>query len=227
MYASSHPFRKKSARLDGKMKIKSGLALLSLILLSGCSVGKYEYSQEALKRVDMNFVGVPTILGIGALGTSIPVTSEYSLTAAHVAKFTVHKVKAYHPYCDLAIIHHKNNIKDLPDFRATKIGDSVRMYGYSFFTAMPVESSGVNLATTGITNSWNKQPCEAMASNAGVVQGMSGGGVYHGDDSIGGVIVGYTNAVKNTATQETKLKDVSLYIPYQVFEEWLQESIAS
>lgn len=206
------------------MNIKISLAALSLLLLSGCSVGSYSYSQEALKRVDMNFVGIPTILGAGALGTSIPITPEYSLTAGHVAKFTVHKVKAYHPYCDLAIIHHKNDLKSLPDFRATKVGESVRMYGYSFFTAMPVESSGVNLATTGITNSWNKKPCVAMASNAGVIQGMSGGGVYHSDDSIGGVIVGYSSAVKNTATQETKLKDVSLYIPYQVFQDWLVES---
>ncbi|MEJ4044385.1 serine protease [Erwinia sp. SLM-02] len=209
------------------MDIKKCLLVLSMLALTGCSVGSYSYSREAMKRVDMNFVGIPTILGAGALGTSIPITPEYSLTAGHVARWTMHRVKAYHPYCDLAIIHHKNNLKKLPVFRTTKVGEPVRMYGYSFFSAMPVESSGTNLAMTGIRNGWNKKPCVAMASNAGAVQGMSGGAVYHSDDSIGGVLVGYTSEVKNTATQETKLKNVSLYIPYQVFQTWLEVSTAS
>ncbi len=206
------------------MYIKKCLLALSLLASTGCSVGNYNYSREAMKRVDMNFVGIPTILGAGALGTSIPLTPEYSLTAAHVARWTVHKVKAYHPYCDLAIIHHKNNMKEIPVFRTTKIGEQVKMYGYSFFTAMPVESSGNNLTTTAIHNDWNKSPCVAMASNAGAVQGMSGGAVYHDDNSIGGVLVAYSNKIIDTATQETKFRDVSLYIPYQSFQEWLEET---
>lgn len=102
------------------------LPALAVLMLTGCSVGKYEYSSEAMKRVDMNFTGIPTILGIGALGTSIPITPEYSLTAAHVAKLSVEKVKAYHPYCDLAIIYHKNDLKSLPKFRNGEIGDPVK-----------------------------------------------------------------------------------------------------
>lgn len=193
-------------------------------MLSGCSVGKYEYSSEALKRVDMNFTGIPTVLGIGALGTSIPLTPEYSLTAAHVAKLSVQRVKAYHPYCDLAIIYHKNDIKTLPKFRNGEIGEPVKMYGYSFITAMPVESSGVNLALTGIRNEWNKRPCVAMVSNAGVVKGMSGGAVYNKDDTISGVIVGFTNEIKRHKNTAVPLKDVSLYIPYKNFKEWLIKS---
>ncbi|MFG1172424.1 serine protease [Erwiniaceae bacterium CAU 1747] len=206
------------------MAFKKCLLALSLLALSGCSVGSYSYSREAMKRVDMNFVGIPTVLGVGALGTSIPVTPEYSLTAAHVARWTMHRVKAYHPYCDLAIIHHKNNMKNMPTFRTTKVGEPVRIYGYSFFSAMPVESAGSNLTITAIRNGWNKKPCVAMASNAGAVQGMSGGAVYNSDDSIGGVLVGYSSEVNNTATREVKFRDVSLYIPYQVFQQWLEDS---
>ncbi|MDW8846291.1 lipoprotein [Erwinia sp. MMLR14_017] len=206
------------------MKKIAILPALAALMLSGCSVGKYEYSSEAMKRVDMNFTGIPTILGIGALGTSIPLTPEYSLTAAHVAKLSVQRVKAYHPYCDLAIIYHKNDIKTLPKFRNGDIGEPVKMYGYSFITAMPVESSGVNLALTGIRNEWNKRPCVAMVSNAGVVKGMSGGAVYNKDDTIGGVIVGFTNEIKRHKNTAVPLKDVSLYIPYNDFKEWLSKS---
>lgn len=209
------------------MKINALLAATAMLLLSGCSVGKYEYSREAMKRVDMNFTGIPTILGLGTLGTSIPLTPEYSLTAAHVAKYSVQRVKAWHPYCDLAVVYHKNEMKTLPVFRPSRVGDSVKMYGYSFISAMPVASSGVNLARTAIRNSWNKAPCMAMASNAGVVQGMSGGAVYNADDTIGGVIIGYSKAIKNQRSNKVILKDVSLYLPYADFKDWLDAAIAS
>ncbi|WP_034919178.1 MULTISPECIES: trypsin-like peptidase domain-containing protein [Erwinia] len=205
-----------------KNKLFSALALLTL---TGCSVGKYQYSSEAMNRVDMNFTGIPTILGIGTLGSSIPLTADYSLTAAHVARYSVQRVKAYHPYCDLAIIYHKNDLKSLPKFREGAIGEPVKMYGYSFISAMPVESSGVNLALTGIRNDWNKRPCVAMASNAGVVKGMSGGAVYNNDDTIGGVIVGFSTEIRQHKASPAPLKDVSLYIPYRDFKSWLNKSI--
>lgn len=80
-------------------------------LLTGCT-GHTEYSKEAFKRTDLHFIGVPTILGVGMTGSSVPVTPEYSLTAAHVAKFMLYRVKSYHPTCDLALIYHKNNEKN-------------------------------------------------------------------------------------------------------------------
>lgn len=195
------------------------------LALSGCSVGQTEYSRRAMQHVDMSVTGIPTILGLGTLGSSIPLTPEYSLTAAHVAKYAVQRVKAYHPYCDLAIIYHKNDAKTLAKFRNSDIGDPIKMYGYSFISALPVESTGTNLARTAIRNNWNKSPCMAMASNAGVVQGMSGGGVYNRDETLGGVIVGYSDAIKNGRSGKIILKDVSLYIPYRDFKDWLQTNI--
>lgn len=56
----------------------------------------------------------------------------------------------------------------------------------------------MNLALTGIGNEWNKRSCVAMAYNAGVVKGMSGGAVYNHDDSISGVIVGFSKRVNVT-----------------------------
>jgi hypothetical protein len=198
---------------------------LAALALSGCSVGHTEYSRTALQHVDMSVTGIPTVLGLGILGTTIPLTPEYSLTAAHVAKTAVQRVKAYHPYCDVAIIYHKNSPDTLAKFRSSAVGEPIKMYGYSFISAMPVGSSGVNLARTAINNRWNKKPCMAMASDAGVVQGMSGGAVYNADQTISGVIVGFSHEIANVRSKKVILKDVSLYIPYGDFKRWLEANI--
>ncbi|AXF76791.1 serine protease [Erwinia tracheiphila] len=203
------------------------VTLFSLMLM-GCSIGHYEYSKEAEKRVDMTVTGIPTILGAGTLGTTIPLTSEYSLTAAHVAKFSLYRVKSRHPLCDLAVIYHHNPNITVPHFRNGRIGDKINMYGYSFISAMPVASSGTNLVNTGLKNDWNKLGCVVVASDAGVVQGMSGGAVYNAsDDAIAGVIVGYSSRINDMKTGKTLYKDTSLYIPYASFREWLDSAIKS
>lgn len=207
--------------------MRIALCLLALCL-TGCSVGKYQYSSEAEQRVDMTVTGIPTVLGLGTLGTTIPLTPDYSLTAAHVAKYSLYKVKSYHPECDLAVVYHKNSNLQPPHFRNGLIGDKVNLYGYSFISAMPVASSGTNLINTGLKNSWNKVSCVVVASDAGVVQGMSGGAVYNAsDDSIGGVIVGYSKRINDIKSGKTLYKNVSLYIPYARFKEWLNDAVKS
>ncbi|MCP2230386.1 MULTISPECIES: trypsin-like peptidase domain-containing protein [Erwinia] len=207
--------------------MRIALCLLALCL-TGCSVGKYQYSSEAEERVDMTVTGIPTVLGLGTLGTTIPLTPDYSLTAAHVAKYSLYKVKSYHPECDLAVVYHKNSNLQPPHFRNGLIGDKVNLYGYSFISAMPVASSGTNLINTGLKNSWNKVSCVVVASDAGVVQGMSGGAVYNAsDDSIGGVIVGYSKRINDIKSGKTLYKNVSLYIPFARFKEWLNDAVKS
>ncbi|WP_158783961.1 serine protease [Pantoea sp. BAV 3049] len=207
--------------------MRCAICLLAL-MLAGCSVGKYEYSREAEKRVDMTVTGIPTVLGIGTLGTTIPLTSEYSLTAAHVAKFSLYRVKSWHPECDLAVVYHHNDNFQPPHFRNGHIGDKINLYGYSFISAMPVASTGTNLVNTGLKNEWNKLSCVVVASDAGVVKGMSGGAVYNAsDDSVGGVIVGYSNRINDLKTGKTLYKDVSLYVPYARFKEWLDAAVKS
>ncbi|MCX2191835.1 serine protease [Pantoea agglomerans] len=205
------------------------LIALMVFGLTGCSVGHYEYSKEAEKRVDMTVTGIPTVLGLGTLGTTIPLTPEYSLTAAHVAKFSLYRVKAWHPQCDLAVVYHKNSEMNLPpNFRNSHIGDQVNLYGYSFISAMPVSSSGQNLINTTLANSWNKSDCVVVAANAGVVKGMSGGAVYNAsDDTLAGVIIGYSNNINDNVSGKTLYKNVALYVPYARFHTWLDQAIKS
>lgn len=208
--------------------MRKSFALL-VLSLTGCSVGHYEYSKEAQKRVDMTVTGIPTVLGLGTLGTTIPLTADYSLTAAHVAKFSLYKVKAWHPECDLAIVYHKNEEKNLPPrFRNGFMGDRINLYGYSFYTAMPVSSSGKNLANSSLKNSWNKQGCVVVAADAGVVQGMSGGAVYNAsDDTLAGVIVGYSAKINDKKSGKTLYKNTALYVPYSQFSDWLTAATKS
>ncbi|WHS99570.1 MAG: hypothetical protein LZT29_02580 [Pantoea stewartii] len=205
------------------------LTLLLVLGLTGCSVGHYEYSKEAEKRVDMTVTGIPTIMGLGTLGTTIPLTPDYSLTAAHVAKYSLYRVKAWHPECDLAVVYHKNSEANLPPaFRNSHIGDKVNLYGYSFISAMPVSSTGQNLVNTTLANDWNKANCVVVAANAGVVKGMSGGAVYNAsDDTLAGVIVGYSQRINDNHSGKTLYKDVALYVPYSRFQHWLDNAVKS
>jgi len=205
------------------------LIVLMVIGLTGCSVGHYEYSREAEKRVDMTVTGIPTVLGLGTLGTTIPLTPDYSLTAAHVAKYSLYRVKAWHPECDLAVVYHKNSEANLPPpFRNSHIGDKVNLYGYSFISAMPVSSTGTNLVNTTLANDWNKANCVVVAANAGVVKGMSGGAVYNAsDDTLAGLIVGYSQRINDNQSGKTLYKDVALYVPYSRFQTWLDNAVKS
>lgn len=203
------------------------LSVLSVFLLSACSVGEYGYDKAALNKTDMNFVGIPTILGAGALGSSVPITSEYSLTVAHVARYMMYKVKAYHPTCDLALIYNKNTEKSYPEFRNTMIGEQVKMYGYSYFSAMPVSSKGQTLSNTQVVSKWNKAPCVLVATSAGAVQGMSGGAVYNEkDNTLAGIVQGYASSLKDINNPEKDMfRNVSFYVPYSQFKDWLNEEV--
>ncbi|MGV3346624.1 serine protease [Enterobacteriaceae bacterium LUAb1] len=195
--------------------------------LSGCSVGKYEYSKEAEKRVDMTFTGIPTIMGFGTLGTTIPLTEQFSLTAAHVARYSTYKIKARHPDCDLAVVYHKNpGLIHSPHFRNSHIGEQVNLYGYSFISALPVSSHGTNLINTRMNNHWNTADCILVATNAGVVQGMSGGAVYNAsDDTLSGVIVGFSDEISDNTSGQKLYQNSALYVPYARFQAWLKRVI--
>ncbi|MEG8737926.1 serine protease [Klebsiella pneumoniae] len=194
-------------------------------LLTGC-VGHTEYSKEAYKRTDLQFVGIPTILGLGMTGSSVPVTPEYSLTAAHVAKFMLYRVKSYHPTCDLALIYHKNNEKSYPVFRNSDVGEDISMYGHSFITALPVESNGKVLIDTKTESVWNKGDCLLSATSAGVVAGMSGGAVYNKkDNTLSGIVQG--SAKKIIVDNKVLYRDTSLFVPYIRFESWLKNELSN
>lgn len=189
------------------------IIILSLFFLSSCSaVGHYRVDQTAEKKADIHFVGIPILAG--AIGSSFPITAKYSLTAGHVAKIMMVRVKAYNPLCDVALIYHDNTGRTLPTVAAAKQGEKMQLYGYNAYTAMPTSSSGA-LQAFGW---WGKphQSCLIGLSDAGGVQGMSGGPVYGDDGAIIGVF---------TATHAKR--DQTMFVPYQEIAAWVDKETRS
>lgn len=192
---------------------------LIVMLLTGCSAGNnIEYSKEAFNKSDLTFIGIPTILGLGASGTRFAITPHYSLTAKHVAKYTTDKVVAYHPDCDIALIKSDNTDKIMPYLSSTGVGEKVENYGYSFFTIMPVSSHGEVKSYMKLSSDENSLKCPTLYSDMGARVGMSGGPVYSNEK-----IVGITISYQTSFEQEGKTVQApgALFVPFQNFKQWL------
>ncbi len=179
-----------------------GLALIASTTLTGCSVGKPQYSSETLEKATLHFVGLPGLLG--AVGTSSPVSGSYSLTAAHVARIMPQlDVVAYHPACDIALIRTRNRHE--PSLSRAVLGQPVDVYGYSARTSLPQTGHG-KIATVQRSNG-----CKMFTTTAGAVQGMSGGGAFQGGKLVGILI----SIVPST--------DESVIVPVQTLAPWLTQ----
>ena len=198
------------------------LYLLFLCLITGCSQGQYRTDFEATKHSSMVFVGVPTVLGIGVVGSTVPVSKTLSLTNKHVARWMIVDVISEHPSCDLVLIKQNN-----PDFRPlnyrnSNIGDKVFSYGYSVLTALPVSSEGNVITSAKYRSIDNDSQCVVGAMTNGLVQGMSGGPVIDSEGNLVGVNVAY-GQIKDFKTGE--LTKVQFFIPYINFKDWLNENV--
>lgn len=203
--------------------MKKVMSLFTILLLSGCSAGNsINYSKEAYNKSDLTFIGIPTILGIGATGTTFPITPHYSLTAKHVAKYTMNTVLAYHPNCDIALIKENNINKTLPTFSSIGVPEKVTNYGYSFISAMPVSSEGTIVSYMKLNNSYNNILCPTLFSNMGARKGMSGGPVYSGENVVGVTISYQTGYVKDGVSYK---EPGTLFVPFQNISTWLENEL--
>jgi len=204
------------------MKSIIAASIIAMTTLVGCaqSSGSYSVSKDAASKSDFTFVGIPTALGLGASGTTFPVTETLSLTAKHVVHETLGSAVAEHPECDVALVRHNNKGRVLPKFKNINLGDSVHVYGYSARTALPVEGTGVALQNRYTTdNKWNSEKCIVVTSSAGGVQGQSGGPVYDDHGNVIGVMI----AVNTSSSENFN----TVFVPYVQFEKWLSEEIKS
>lgn len=156
---------------------------LAILVLSGCSVGHSQWDSRAMDHTKVAFIGIPTALGLGFTGSTTPVTREYSMTNKHVAYPTLRRIVRTHPACDLALIRQDNAGEKLPTRIAyAPIGRPVTLYGYSGRTMLPTSGRGT------VQGVGMRDGCMVGWTDAGSVQGMSGGAVI--DDT--GALVGIT-----------------------------------
>lgn len=156
--------------------------VLAAALLAGCSTGHYEVDSKAMDKTKLAFVGIPTVLGIGYSGTTTPVTATTSLTNKHVAYPTFKKVLKTHKTCDIALIAQNNKGESVPvKIGYPKQGETIRMYGYSARTTLPVSSVGKVIGFA------YDDHCLVGITDAGSVQGMSGGGVFNEKGELVGI----------------------------------------
>ncbi len=178
------------------------IALIAAALMSGCSVGKPQYTPDATERSMLHFIGIPGLLG--AVGTSTPLSGSYSLTAAHVARIMPQMdVVAVHPQCDIALIRTRN--RNEPQLGRALLGKPVTLYGYSSRTGLPQSGKG-QISTVQRTKG-----CKMFTTTAGAVTGMSGGPAYQR-----GVLVGITVAISPSTNE-------SVIVPLQTLAPWLEQ----
>ncbi|WP_413724637.1 trypsin-like peptidase domain-containing protein [Sodalis sp. RH16] len=182
------------------------IAVISVTLAACSAVGQYHVDEQAQQKADLHFIGIPVLAG--AVGSSFPITENYSLTAGHVARIMMLEVKAYNPLCDVALIYQDNHGKSIPQLAPATTGEHVKMYGYNAYTIEPTSSSGA-IAAFGW---WDKpkQSCYVALSSAGGIQGMSGGPVYADNGKVVGIF---------TATHPER--NQTIFVPYQEISNWL------
>lgn len=157
---------------------------LVALLLCGCSFGHSEWDSKAKEYANMNFIGVPSILGLGVTGSSTPVTENLSVTNKHVAYPLMKQISKKSVSCDAAIISQDNKGEVLRPWANMKQGDYITIYGYSAMTLMPVSSKGkvVRFSYDG--------GCFSALTTAGAVSGMSGGAVVNDKGQLVGILRG-------------------------------------
>lgn len=184
------------------------LILIAALALAGCSHGSYKWDSETLEYAKLNFIGVPSIIGVGMTGSSTPVTESLSVTNKHVAYPLLKTIVDKSKNCDVALIAQNNKGEKLHQWAQLDIGDEVTFYGYSGFTVLPVSSTGkvVKFSSDG--------GCRVALTTAGGVGGMSGGAVVNKEGKLVGIVRGLNIG-----------SGLTVVIPYQSFDEIMPISI--
>lgn len=199
--------------------------LLCVGVLSGC-VSSNGTTQEAkhYPELDYEFIGIP-LLAFGS-GTSVPLTPELSITAAHVARFGYDKVVAYHPHCDIAIIETDNNSDDISLTGKVFSGESVTTFGMDLFGGM-LTSQGLYHLDLNFVNEDDYSTCPASVMDAPIEAGMSGGGVYNRDSELVGIITAFASkeGTKLLNGDPLEIDRLSIFVSTLYLEPWVEETL--
>ncbi|USH03302.1 serine protease [Grimontia kaedaensis] len=174
--------------------VRAAICFFSFISLQGCFLvnGPLDYAQETnAPSVSYLPIGIPFVLG--GHGSSVPLTSELSLTAKHVAQLDYSDVIAYHPNCDVAVIKQSNHDKTIAPLGTVKTKGSVTTVGMGL-TGKVLIGHGKYYLDVNFVDSDMFENCPASITDAPVQSGMSGGGAYNKEGELVGIISGMSGS---------------------------------
>lgn len=207
--------------------IRTIFFVISSFVLVGC-VHSNGATKSAMKHPDINyeFLGVPILFQ--GYGTSVPITNELSLTAAHVAALSYNKVIAYHPHCDIALIQSDNTLDTLSPLGMVHSGELVKAFGMDA-TGDVITSSGIYHLDLNFVNDKKYAKCPSSITDAAIQGGMSGGGAYNDKDELVGILTGIADKrdTRLVSGEPLDIERLSIFIPTHYLEPWIKESMAS
>lgn len=198
------------------------LMLIAALVLAGCSNGRPNYDlTEVNKPVQENtvkiFAGIPVALGME--GSAARLNDEWMVTAAHnwpimllTTVWDYHK----HPTCDIVLFRSKDT-NTVPLARG-HFGEEVTFVGYPMGHPMAANKGTI----VGNVEMTDYPDCTKVATNAVVVQGMSGGGVYNNDGALIGIVHGYTSDTMRWPDGKS-LKNGGVYMQLSTVADWIYE----
>ncbi|WP_261821303.1 S1 family peptidase [Vibrio palustris] len=175
--------------------------------------------------IDYEFVGIPFLYH--GFGSSVPITRDLSLTAAHVARVNWDDVIAYHPRCDIAIIRADNRLaRKLPDLGLIHTNEDMTTYGRDG-TGNLLKGEGKYRLDINFSNHSFFDHCQASVTDAPIREGMSGGGAFNSHGELVGIISAMASSNTRLANGEKlPFERLSLFVSLNQVRDWLDLEIA-
>ncbi|MFC3024564.1 serine protease [Vibrio zhugei] len=217
------------SRVSASKIYRSTVLSLLVLLTVGCAssngpLTKVE-SHEATPAIDYEMVGIPLLYQ--GFGSSVPLTRDLSLTAAHVAKLNWDNVIAYHPQCDIAIVKSNNSGALLPDLGLVYTNENITTYGKDG-TGNLLKGEGKYRLDLNFANHSYFKHCQASVTDAPIREGMSGGGAFNSRGELVGIISAMASSNTRLANGEKLPYDrLSLFVSLNQVRGWLNQTVSN
>lgn len=206
--------------------IKFLVLAVSVATLAGCANGPLQTVADTNTPVDVNYTVTGASFLLGGFGTTVPLTKNLSLTAAHVAKVNWDHVVAYHPDCDIAVVEQDNSNAKLPEIGKVYVGGVTHTYGKRWDGSTYRGDGVYNSDWTFPDNEYFKT-CNASITTASVREGMSGGAVTNDKGELVGIISSYGQPKQliHADGTPTSIERVTLFTALNGVSDWLSDVV--
>ncbi len=197
------------------------------LTLTGCAHSNgqlHKVANDNAPAIDFEMTGIPLIYF--GYGSSVPITEDLSLTAAHVAKLNYDRVIAYHPTCDIALVESDNRGQNFPKMGLVYQDQPVTTYGVSA-TGDVISGYGHYRMDLNFVNYRYFKECPASIMDAPIQAGMSGGGTFNSRGDLVGIIAAMADT-KNTRLlngEALPYERLSLFVSINYVRGWLDNAV--